>query len=164
MYPQRVRIWPGHEGNSGARLIAAFGLVGLTVLVAGAVAFAHFEPVQPASGIHAPVHVERYDPATRHVTGPPRTRYAPDEIPAGMVAWGSVPGGLTVQAAWFDEEGYRIAATRAAPPGAQPPVLPLSTERQVAVPPGTYLFIAGRYEGGRITEVLGRTSVQVATT
>ena len=161
-YPRRARIWPGHEGTLLLPLIAAVGLIGVLVLIGGAIAFAHFEPFRPGSGIHARVQVERYDPATHQVIGRPRNRYRPDEIPAGMVAWRPLPASLTVQAAWFDEEGSRIAATRPAGPGAQPAFLPLTTERDAAIPAGTYLFVVGRYEGGRITEVLGRTSVDVA--
>jgi hypothetical protein len=155
--------WPGYEPSPHFRMMTAFGLAGVLVLVAGSLLFAHFEPVVPPSGLHASIAIKRYDPATGHVSGEPQNRFTSSQIPAAVVDWRSLPRDVVVESGWFDTTGYQLEGTRPARADGQPAQVPLSTARDVQIPPGSYTFAVGRYQDGRMVEVLGRVAIQVGS-
>jgi hypothetical protein len=150
--------WPGYEPSPHFRMMTAFGLTG----VAGAALFAHFEPVGASTGAHAAVTVRQYDAKSGKATGSSRTTFSSRQIPSAVVDWGTLPGALAVEGGWFDETGYEVASTGPQRADRQPEQVPMTTVRGADVPPGSYTFAVGRYQDGRMVEVLARVQIAVA--
>lgn len=151
--------WPGYEANPHFRVMTAIGLVGLLVLVAGAFLFAHFQPVSAPSGIRVALAVQRYDPRSHSVSGPSTTVFTARQIPAAVVEVGDAPAGARVGAGWFDSSGYPIAQVGPGGPSQVSGLIPLTDSGPI--PAGTYVFAVGRYQGGRMVEVLAQAQVRV---
>lgn len=154
--------WPGYEPSPHFRMMTAIGLVGVLVLAVGAVLFAHFEPIGPASGARTTVTVKQYDAASGRPTGSARTTFTSRQVPSAIVAWDTLPGSLVVEAGWFDESGFEVASTGVHRADRQPDLLPMATERDAEIPSGSYTFAVGRFSDGRIVEVLARAEIQVS--
>jgi hypothetical protein len=153
--------WPGYEPKPQFRIMAAIGLVGLFVLIVGGLLFAHFQPVTSPSGVTVKLAVQRYDPQSHTAGGPSKGVFPPREIPAAVVDWKTVPAGVQIQAAWFDSNGYQITATGPGQAREMPAVIPLTDSGPVPV--DTYVFAVGRYQDGRMVEVLGQSQVRVGS-
>lgn len=151
--------WPGYQANPHFRVMTAFGLVGVLVLVVGALLFAHFQPVTSPSGIRVSLAMQRYDPSTHSVSGPSTTVFTARQIPAAVLRWGGAPDGVQVGGGWFDNTGYPITQVGPGRPDAMPRVIPLTDSGPV--PADTYVFAVGRYQDGRMVEVLAQTQVRV---
>jgi hypothetical protein len=152
----------GYEPSPHFRFVIALGLAGALILVAGLALFSFYEPLAPASGIHARVvGVFAYDIQTSQTSGANRTRFTTNNDPAAVVDWASVPSGVLVKAGWYDENGQPMAVVGPGDATALPSVIPLSTDPSQRVPAGGYTFVVGRESGGRLAEVLVRVRVQV---
>lgn len=145
-------------------VMVAFGLVGLLVLLSGLGLYLYFEPVNQNTGTTVQVTaIKQYDPDTGTVSGHSRTQFGADQIPAAVINWRGVSSGLTVQAGWYDEDlsdATAITTVGPRPAAAMPRAIPLVRYRS-RLSSGLYLFIVGRYAGGRIVEVLARQEAQV---
>ena len=142
------------------RTLLVFATVGVAILAIGLIEFAYFERPGEGSGIHAHISgVFKYDPATGQTSGPDRSEFHRDEQFAAVIDWTSVPGGVTVDARWYDTfgsiEGY-------AGPAAAKDLVDHSVVA-VAVPqgyhfvlPGRYTFVVERVKDGVPVEVLAR--------
>jgi hypothetical protein len=153
--------WPGYESHPHFGVMTAIGLVGVLVLVVGGVLFAHFQPVTGASGARVTIAAQVYDPQSHTAGGQSRDVFSPREIPAAVVDWHAVPAGMQVAAGWFDSNGYQIGGQGPSPPGRMGRVLPLTDAGPI--PQDTYVFAAGRWQDGRIVEVLGQVQVRVGS-
>lgn len=144
--------------------MVAFGLVGLLVLLGGLGLYLYFEPVNQNTGTSVQVTgIKQYDPGTGTVSGRSRTQFRSDQIPAAVIDWSGVSSGLTVQAGWYDEQvsdATAVSMVGPRPAGAMPRAVPLVHDRS-RLSTGLYVFIVGRYSGGRIVEVLARQEAQV---
>lgn len=144
--------------------MVACGAVGLLVLLGGLGLYLYFEPVNQNTGTSVQVTaIKEYDPATGTVTGRSMTRFSTSQIPAAVIDWSGVSAGLQVQAGWYDEQLSDAAALNLVgprPAGLMPQAIPLVDDGS-QVSSGLYLFIVGRYAGGRIVEVLARQEAQV---
>lgn len=144
--------------------MVAFGLVGLLVLLVGLGLYVYFEPVNQNTGTAVTVtSIARWDPSTGTVSGPSRTQFSGTEIPAAVIDWQGVSPGLTVKAGWYDEDANDATALNTVgplPARDMPHAVPL-VRSYGQLTAGVYLFIVGRYAGGRIVEVLARQEAQV---
>lgn len=144
--------------------MVAFGLVGLLVLLGGLGLYLYFEPINQNTGTSVQVTaIKQYDPGTGTVSGRSMTRFGSHQIPAAVIDWSGVSAGLTVQAAWYDEQLSDAAALNTVgpgPAGEMPRAIPLVNHHS-QLSSGLYLFVVGRYSGGRIVEVLARQEAQV---
>lgn len=144
--------------------MVACGLVGLLVLLGGLGLYLYFEPVNQNTGTTVQVTaIKEFDPASGTVSGRSRTQFQSDQIPAAVIDWRGVSSGLMVEAGWYDEQLSDASALHVVGPkraGAMPPAIPLVTDRS-QLSSGLYVFIVGRYSGGRIVEVLARQEAQV---
>ncbi|MGH7912965.1 MAG: hypothetical protein ACREQM_08860 [Candidatus Dormibacteraceae bacterium] len=144
--------------------MVAFGVIGLLVLVCGLGLYLYYEPVGQNTGTAVQVTgIRQYDPSTNTVAGRSKTVFASNQIPAAVIDWSGVSPGLKVEAGWYDEQLSNAAALNTAgpaPASSMPRAVPLVTQRD-QLSPGLYLFIVGRYSGGRIVEVLARQEAQV---
>ncbi len=144
--------------------MVACGLVGLLVLIGGLGLYLYFEPVNQNTGTTVQVTaIKEYNPATGTVSGRSMTRFGSDQIPAAVIDWSGVSSGLKVEAGWYDEQLSDATALNVVgpqPAGSMPAAIPLVTDSS-QVSSGLYLFIVGRYAGGRIVEVLARQEAQV---
>ena len=144
--------------------MVACGLVGLLVLLGGLGLYLYFEPVNQNTGTTVQVTaIKEFDPETGTVAGRSRTQFASDQIPAAVIDWRGVSSGLTVEAGWYDEQLSDATALHTVgprPAGEMPRAIPLVTDRG-QLSSGLYLFIVGRYAGGRIVEVLARQEAEV---
>ena len=107
--------------------------------------------------------INEYDPATGTVSGRSMARLSSSQIPAAVIDWSGVSSGLRVQAGWYDEQLSNATALDLVGPrsaGLMPGAIPLVTGGD-QLSSGLYLFIVGRYAGGRIVEVLARQEAQV---
>lgn len=142
----------------------AFGMVGLLVLLAGLGLYIYFEPVNQNTGTTVQVTgIKEYHPDTGTVSGRSRTRFGSDQIPAAVIDWHGVSSGLRVEAGWYDEQvsnGTALNTVGPRPAGSMPRAIPLVRDRS-RLSSGVYLFIVGRYSGGRIVEVLARQEAVV---
>lgn len=142
----------------------AFGLIGLLVLATGLGLYLYFEPAGQTT--HAAVTVtgiEQWDPHTETVSGRSQTEFSSSQIPAAVVDWSGISPHMEVEAGWYDESLSDAAALHLTGPrlaSRMPTAIPLVTNRD-ALAPGIYLFIVGRFSGGRIVEVLARQEAQV---
>jgi hypothetical protein len=142
------------------RTLLVFATVGVTILAIGLVQFAYFERPGQSSGIHARVvGVFKYDPATGKTSGPDRSEFQRNEQFAAVVDWSSVPGGVQVDARWYDSFGSIEGHVGPAPAAD----LVNQSVVAVAVPqgyhyvlPGRYTFVVERLQGGIPVEVLAR--------
>ena len=154
----------GYEANPLFAVTTAFGAVGLVLLLVGAALFVYFEPPgagsSTASGVTLTA-VRSYDPHTGTVGGADQRRFKPDQIPAAVVDWSRVDPSLEVRAAWYSDDTAEVAGTGPQRAGSMPRDLPLTTDAGSGIPAGTYVFVVGRFEGGRIVQVLQRTTVEV---
>lgn len=149
------------------RTLLAFAAVGVIILTAGLVEFAHFEPIA-VSGLHARiVGVYRYDPATHQTSGPDTQTFARADDFAAVVDWSGLPDSITVQALWYD--GFQNVVGSAGPD--RPSALREDTTIPAAVPadlkfhlPGEYIFAIERVVDGQPVEVLARRFVEVERT
>lgn len=150
--------------NPAFLTMVACGLVGLLVLLGGLSLYLYFEPVNQNTGTTVQVTaIKEYNPATGTVSGRSMTRFRSDQIPAAVIDWTGVSSGLKVEAGWYDEQlsdatALNVVGPRAA--GLMPAAIPLASNSS-QVTSGLYLFIVGRYAGGRIVEVLAREEAQV---
>ena len=144
--------------------MVAFGLIGLLVLLAGLGLYVYFEPVNQNTGTAVQVTaIKRYEPSTGTVSGRSRTQFTSNEIPAAVIDWHGVSSGLVVEAGWYDQDLSDATALNTVgprPARAMPAAIPLVREKS-QLSPGIYLFIVGRYAGGRVVEVLARQEAQV---
>jgi hypothetical protein len=144
--------------------MVACGVVGLLVLLSGLGLYLYFEPVNQNTGTTVQVTgIKNYDPATGTVSGRSMTRFSSNQIPAAVIDWSGVSSGLQVQAGWYDEQLSDATALNLVgprPAGLMPAAIPLVTDGG-QLSSGLYLFIVGRYSGGRIVEVLARQEAQV---
>lgn len=144
--------------------MVACGLVGLLVLLGGLGLYLYFEPVNQNTGTTVQVTaIKEYNPATGTVSGRSMTRFESNQIPAAVIDWSGVSSGLKVEAGWYDEQLSDATALNVVGPqaaGSMPSAIPLVTDSS-QVSSGLYLFIVGRYAGGRIVEVLARQEAQV---
>lgn len=145
-------------------VMLAFGMVGLLVLLGALGLYIYFEPVNQNTNTAVQVTaMKEYHPDTGTVSGRSRTQFGSDQIPAAVIDWSGVSSGLRVQAGWYDEDtGGAVAVNTVGPrpAGAMPDVIPLTRSR-AQLSSGLYLFIVGRYSGGRIVEVLARQEAEV---
>ncbi|MFZ0214434.1 MAG: hypothetical protein WAM30_00660 [Candidatus Dormiibacterota bacterium] len=157
---QQITSDPPARRNPTFLVMTAFGLCGLLVLLVGAGLFAYYEPLSQNSGdyVHI-VAVRQYDPSTNTVKGPSQAQFSSGQIPAAVVDWSGVAPSMTVRASWYQDATTEVAAVGPTPAHSMPSAFPLTTSG--SVPSGTYLFIVGRYSGGRVVEVLARQAVQV---
>lgn len=150
--------------NTAFLAMVAFGLAGLLILLAGLGLYLYFEPVNENTGTSVQVTaIKRYDPQTGTVSGRSRTQFGSNQIPAAVIDWHGVSSGLVVQAGWYDESlGDAAALTTVGPrpAGSMPAAIPLTTDAG-QLSPGLYLFIVGRYAGGRVVEVLARQEAEI---
>lgn len=151
--------------NSTFLAMVAFGLAGLLILLSALGLYIYFEPVNQNTG--TAVHVtaiKRWDPQTGSVTGASKTEFASNQIPAAVIDWSGVSSGLVVTAGWYDEDASDATALNTVgplPARQMPRAVPLVTDPSQLYS-GLYLFIIGRYSGGRIVEVLARQEAEVA--
>lgn len=142
----------------------AFGMVGLLVLLGGLGLYLYFEPVNQNTGTAVQVTgIKEYNPDTGTVSGRSKTRFGSDQIPAAVINWSGVSSGLRVEAGWYDEQVSDATAVNTVgprPAGTMPQAIPLVKDRH-QLSSGIYLFIVGRYSGGRIVEVLARQEAAV---
>ncbi len=142
----------------------AFGMVGLLVLLGGLGLYLYFEPVNQNTGTTVQVTaIKEYDPDTGTVSGQSKTQFGSGQIPAAVIDWSGVSAGLPVEAGWYDQQvsdGTALNTVGPKPAGAMPRAVPLVRDRS-RLSSGLYLFIVGRYSGGRIVEVLARQEAQV---
>lgn len=142
----------------------AFGMIGLLVLLGGLGLYLYFEPVNQNTGTSVQVTgIKEYHPDTGTVSGRSKTQFGPDQIPAAVIDWSGVSTGLPVVAGWYDEQVSDGTAVNTVGPrtaGGMPRAIPLVTNRN-QLASGVYLFIVGRYSGGRIVEVLARQEAEV---
>jgi hypothetical protein len=157
---QEITNDPPARRNPTFLAMVAFGVCGLLVLLVGAGLFAYYEPLSHNSGdyVHI-VAMRQYDPSTNSVKGRSRLQFSSGQIPAAVVDWKGVAPTLTVRAAWYQDATSEVSAVGPAAARSMPTAFPL-TDRG-PVPTGDYLFIVGKYSGGRIVEVLAREAVQV---
>ncbi len=149
------------------RTLLVFAAVGVLILVAGVVEFAHFEPFS-SSGLHAHiVGVFQYDPGTSQTSGPDRQRFGRAEDFAAVVDWSGLPDSVSVQAVWFDS--FQNIVGSAGPD--KPSALAEHTTIPAAVPkdlkfhlPGEYIFAVERLTNGQPVEVLARRIIEVQRT
>lgn len=145
-------------------VMLAFGMVGLLVLLGGLGVYLYFEPVNQNTGTAVQVTgIKQYHPDTGTVSGRSKVRFASGQIPAAVIDWSGVSSGLPVQAGWYDQDSGGAVAVNAVgpgPAGTMPRVIPLTRSRS-RLSSGLYLFIVGRYSGGRIVEVLARQEAEV---
>jgi hypothetical protein len=144
--------------------MVAFGMVGFLVLLSGLGLYLYFEPVNQNTGTSVQVTaIKQYNPETRTVSGHSKTQFGSNQIPAAVIDWSGVSSGLLVEAAWYDEQLSNATALNTVGPraaGTMPVAIPLVSDPN-QLSPGLYVFIVGRYSGGRIVEVLARQEVQV---
>ena len=142
----------------------AFGVIGLLVLLGGLGLYLYFEPVNQNTGTSVQVTgIREYHPETGTVSGRSRTQFGSDQIPAAVIDWRGVSSGLPVVAGWYDEQvsdGTAVNTVGPRPAGVMPTAIPLVRDRG-RLSSGLYLFIVGRYAGGRIVEVLARQEAAV---
>ena|SRR5256885_2746662 len=146
------------------RTLLVFAAIGVLILAAGLIEFAHFEPIG-ASGLHARiVGVYHYDPSTSQTSGPDEQIFTRAEQFAAVVDWSGLPETVTVQAIWFDS--FENVVGSAGPGRAS--ALSANTTIPAAVPkdlkfhlPGEYIFAIERMENGQPVEVLARRIIEV---
>lgn len=142
----------------------AFGMLGLLVLLGGLGLYLYFEPVNQNTGTTVQVTgIQEYHPDTGTVSGRSRSQFGSGQIPAAVIDWSDVSAGLPVEAGWYDEQvsdGTALNTVGPMPAGTMPHAIPLVRDRS-QLSSGVYLFIVGRYSGGRIVEVLARQEAQV---
>jgi hypothetical protein len=151
--------------NTLYRILLAYGVIGLLILIAGAAEFAYFEPFSKSSGLK--VHIAgvfMYDPATRQVVGPDQRMFSRRDSFAAVVDWSGLPNDITVKAVWFD--GFENVVGSVGP--GRPSDLARSTIIPAVVPqglkfhlPGEYIFAVERLNGSLPVEVLARRIVLV---
>ncbi|MGA8924146.1 MAG: hypothetical protein WB682_13485 [Candidatus Dormiibacterota bacterium] len=150
------------------RTLLVFATVGVLILIVGLVEFVHFEPPGQASGAKARiVGVYVFNPANGTASGPDLSQFAHTQQFAAIVDWSSLPGGITVDARWYDAFGDVVG--RAGP--GTPDQLAAHRIVPVVVPrgfhyslPGRYTFVIERIQGGVPVEVLARRIVLVQRT
>ena len=150
------------------RTILVFATVGVLILIVGLVEFVHFEPPGQASGASARiVGVYLFDPATGATSGSDQSQFARAQQFAAVVDWSSLPGGITVDARWYDAFGDVVGRAGPGTPdqlaGRQvvPVVVPKGFHHSL---PGTYTFVVERIQDGIPVEVLARRIVLVQRT
>jgi hypothetical protein len=150
------------------RTLLVFATVGVVILAVGLVEFVHFEPPGQASGAKARiVGVYFFDPATGTTSGADQSQFARTQQFAAVVDWSSLPGGITVDARWYDAFGDVVGR---AGPGtvdqlASQQVVPVIVPRGFHHSlPGHYTFVVERIQGGVPVEVLARRMVLVQRT
>ncbi len=151
--------------NTLNRILLAYGVIALLILIAGVAEFAYFEPFSKSSGlaVHI-VGVFAYDPATRQTTGSDQRSFTRSDSFAAVVDWSGLPNDITVQAVWFD--GFENVVGGVGP--GHPSQLASSTIIPALVPqglklhlPGEYIFAVERLNGTLPVEVLARRIVLV---
>ncbi|HUZ86278.1 MAG TPA: hypothetical protein VNF26_04955 [Candidatus Baltobacterales bacterium] len=150
------------------RTILVFATVGVLVLIVGLVEFVHFEPPAQASGAQARiVGVYLFDPTTGATSGSDQGQFARTQQFAAVVDWSSLPGGITVDARWYDAFGDVVGRVGPGAPaqlaGHQvvPVVVPSGFHHSL---PGSYTFVVERIQDGIPVEVLARRIVLVRRT
>jgi len=146
------------------RTLLAFAAIGIVLLTAGLIEFAHFEPIAN-SGLHARiVGVYRYDTATGQTSGANTQTFARADDFAAVVDWSGLPDKITVQALWYD--GFQNIVGSVGP--GHPSELRDHTTIPADVPPdlkfhlpGEYIFAIERIVDGQPVEVLARRLVEV---
>lgn len=158
------RARPGYEASPHFHVMTAFGAAGLAVLLLGVALFVYFEPLRVGTGPESHVTVtgvRAYHPETNTLTGKSERKFKPTQIPAAVVDWSGVDPGLQVRASWYAEGTAEVSAVGPDRAGVMPTAIPLTEAEGGAVPAGTYVFVAGRWEGGRVVEVLARATIEV---
>jgi len=147
------------------RTILVFATVGVLILIIGLVEFVHFEPPGQASGAKARiVGVYVFDPATGTTSGSDESQFAHTQQFAAVVDWSSLPGGIEVDARWYDAFGDVVGRAGPGTPeqlaGHQvvPVVVPSGFHHSL---PGSYTFVVERLQDGIPVEVLARRIVLV---
>jgi hypothetical protein len=151
--------------NTLYRIVLAYGVIAVLILIAGAAEFAYFEPFSKSSGLEVHVvGVFEYDPATRQTSGPDQRTFTRGDSFAAVVDWSGLPNNITVQAVWFD--GFENVVGGVGP--GHPSELATSTIIPALVPqglkfhlPGEYIFAVERLNGTLPVEVLARRIVLV---
>ncbi len=150
------------------RTLLVFATVGVLILIVGLVEFVHFEPPGQASGAKARVvGVYLFDPSSGMTSGPDQSQFARTQQFAAVVDWSSLPGGITVDARWYDAFGDIVGRTGPGTPGqlAAQPVVPVVVPRGFHHSlPGSYTFVVERIQDGVPVEVLARRIVLVQRT
>jgi endonuclease YncB( thermonuclease family) len=130
-------------------------LLGLTNLVVATMPWAH-------TGLHVRVSgVYPYDRESGRVSGSPRRKFPQGRTFAARVNWSSLPSGLNVGAAWYDDNETQVAAITPAAAGdlaARHATVPMTDTN---APPGAYTVLVMHYVDGRPIEILGRTTVRI---
>lgn len=158
------RARAGYEASPHFYVMTAFGAAGLVVLLLGVALFVYFEPLRIGTG---PEHhvtvtgVRAYDTQTNSVTGKNEQKFKPTQVPAAVVDWSGVDPGLEVRASWYADGTAEVSAVGPDRAGVMPTAIPLTEAQGGAVPAGTYVFVAGRWQGGRVVEVLARVTIEV---
>jgi hypothetical protein len=144
--------------------MTAFGAAGLVVLLLGAALFVYFEPLRigTSGDNHVTVTAVRpYDAESRKAGGKDERKFKPTQIPAAVVDWSGVEPGLPVRASWFADDTAEVSAVGPDRAGVMPRAIPLTESAGGTIPAGTYVFVAGRWQGGRVVEVLARVTIEV---
>ena len=158
------RARPGYEASPHFHVMTAFGAAGLVVLLLGMALFVYFEPLRIGTGSEnhvAVTAVRSYDAQTNSVSGKDERKFKPTQVPAAVVDWSGARPDLEVRASWFADGTAEVSAVGPDRAGVMPREIPLTEAQGGAVPAGTYVFVAGRWEGGRVVEVLARATIEV---
>jgi hypothetical protein len=150
------------------RTLLIFATIGLVILSLGLIEFVYFERPGEASGIHANiVGVYKYDPTSGQTSGPDRRQFARNEQFAAVVDWSSVPGGVIVDARWYDSFGSiegQVGPAKASDLADHRTVPVAVPQGYHYVLPGRYTFVVERVQDGVPVEVLARRFVVVTRT
>ena len=147
------------------RVLLAFGIVAVLILLAGLLEFIYFEPFGQSGGPSVRiVGIFRYDPHTHKTIGADQRTFSRADSFAAVVDWSALPDSITVQAVWFDSFENVVGAVGPAKPSALafeptvPAVVPAGLKYHL---PGQYIFAVERVNAGQPVQVLGRRIVLV---